>query len=596
VTWQMASFAVLFCALAAGFGWYERSHPSAKVLALVATLAALAVLGRLAFAPLPNVKPTVDIILISGYVLGGAPGFAVGAVSALASNFFFGHGPYTPWQMVGFGAVGVFGAILARLAGRDLGRWPLALACGAAGFALGTFMDVSLWVTYSGHSLAELVAVSGRGLPFNLALLAGNVAFCLAFGPVLVRALRRFRDRFDVAWEPLPDGATATSTASPAAAALVVAAVVAGGLLLPPAPARADGVTDRAAAYLRAAQTADGGFADARGGRTSSAMVTGWAAMGLAAAGERPSAATAAYLRRQRRRVRDVADMERTILALRAAGQDAGPLLTRLQRRRRANGSYEQLVNRSAFAVLAQRAAGRRADPRTVRWLVAQQNADGGWSLAGKGGESGVDDTAAVVMALASAGRRRSAAVRRAASWLVRRQGRDGGFPLSPGEPSNAQSTAFVVQGLIAAGRDVDRVRRNGSRTPIGYLRSLQAADGSIRYSRTSRQTPTWVTAQAIAALARRPLPVRAPRGRTGSAGATPGSASASPAATASEAEQAEEAERRADARAARRRARARAAARRRDAQLRAAHRKVLGAQAHRAGALSALLLTAIVR
>jgi hypothetical protein len=35
--------------------------------------------------------------------------------------------------------------------------------------------------------------------------------------------------------------------------------------------------------------------------------------------------------------------------------------------------------------------------------------------------------------------------------------------------------------------------------------------DGSVRYARTSRRTPVWVTAQALAALARRPLPVRAP-------------------------------------------------------------------------------------
>jgi energy-coupling factor transport system substrate-specific component len=585
----MASFAVLFLALAAGFAWYERSHPSAKVLALVATLAALAVLGRLAFAPLPNVKPTVDIILISGYVLGGAPGFAVGAVSALASNFFFGQGPYTPWQMVGFGAVGVFGAALARVAGRDLGRWPLALSCGVAGFALGTFLDVSMWMTYSGHSLAELVAVSGRGLPFNLALFFGNVAFCLAFGPMLVRALRRFRARFDITWEPLP----AAGPGAAATAAAVVVAVVAGGLLLAPAPARADAVSDRAAAYLRSAQNADGGFANARGEGASNAMVTGWVAMGLAAAGDRPSGATAAYLRRQRGRVSDVGDIERTVLALRAAGQDAGPLVAKLQRRRSAGGSYEQLVNRSAFAVLAQRAAGRRADPKTVRWLLGQQNADGGWSLGGKGGESGVDDTAAVVMALASAGRRSSAAVRRATRWLARRQGPDGGFPLSPGDPSNAQSTAFVVMGLVAGGRDPDRVRRGGSRSPVGYLRSLQAADGSIRYSRTSRQTPVWVTAQALIALRRRTLPVRAPRARARAARA-PASAPARPEGAGRSQAGGAAAGRRAAARAGRRR-QARAA-RRRAARMAAAHRKVLGAQAHGAGVLSALLLTSIVR
>src|SRR5690606_13561153 len=94
MSWQLASFTLLAAALAAGFAWYERSRPSARVLALVGTLAALAVLGRVAFAPVPNIKPTTDIVLLSGYVLGGAPGFAVGAVAALASNLFFTQGPW----------------------------------------------------------------------------------------------------------------------------------------------------------------------------------------------------------------------------------------------------------------------------------------------------------------------------------------------------------------------------------------------------------------------------------------------------------------------------------------------------------------------
>ena len=74
MSWLAASLVVLGLALVAGFAWYERSHPTARVLALVATLAALAALGRIAFAPLPNVKPTTDIVLLTGYALGGAPG------------------------------------------------------------------------------------------------------------------------------------------------------------------------------------------------------------------------------------------------------------------------------------------------------------------------------------------------------------------------------------------------------------------------------------------------------------------------------------------------------------------------------------------
>src|ERR687898_3570278 len=124
MTWILASSLLLGAVLVTGFAWYERTHPSTRVLALVATLAALAALGRVAFAPLPNVKPTTDIVLIAGLLLGGAPGFMVGAVAALASNLFFGQGPWTPWQMAAWGAVGLFGAGLARVTKRELGRVP----------------------------------------------------------------------------------------------------------------------------------------------------------------------------------------------------------------------------------------------------------------------------------------------------------------------------------------------------------------------------------------------------------------------------------------------------------------------------------------
>ncbi len=62
-------------------------------------------------------------------------------------------------------------------------------------------MNLHMWVTYSGdHTTAKLIAYAGSSLPFDLAHATGNIVFCLVFGPALVRALRRYRTRFDIMW------------------------------------------------------------------------------------------------------------------------------------------------------------------------------------------------------------------------------------------------------------------------------------------------------------------------------------------------------------------------------------------------------------
>ena len=204
MSWAAAAFSILALALAVGYGWYERTRPPARLVAMVATMAGLAALGRIAFAPLPNVKPTTDIVILTGYVLGGPPGFAVGATGALASNVVFGQGPWTPWQMAAWGLCGLLGAALGAATGRRVPRVPLALFCGAMGLLFGAIMDLSTFTTFSGgHTLAQYLAISATSLPFNVAHAVGNVVFCLAFGPALVRALERFRARLNITWIPV---------------------------------------------------------------------------------------------------------------------------------------------------------------------------------------------------------------------------------------------------------------------------------------------------------------------------------------------------------------------------------------------------------
>lgn len=503
MTWTLAAFTILFVALAGGFAWYERTHPSSKTLALVATLAALAALGRVAFAPLPNVKPTTDIVLLAGFALGAAPGFAVGAVAGLTSNIVFGQGPWTPWQMAAWGLCGILGALLARATRGEARRWQIVAACAVAGAGFGVLLDLQQWLLYAPErTLAQYLVISGSSLPFNIAHVAGNIAFAAAFGPALVRMLTRFRARCEIDWQPL----------APAAGA-VVALLVVGGAAVHAAPAQAS-AAGGALRFLDRAQNADGGWGAADGAR-STPLYSAWALIGQGAARRgRCDAAGVRYVQRTGRNVQAVGDIERTVLALRACRRSATTLVRRLRGRQRGDGSFNGLTNQTSFAILALRAGGTARGDRRIRraasFVARQQNRDGGFSFSRRGSGSGVDDTAAAVQALVAAGRsRRTGAVARAVRYLRSRQGDDGGFGATRRLPSNAQSTAWAVQALVAAGVNPDRLRRRGSRTPLQYLRSLAAADGSIRYSRTSRQTPVWVTAQALTALAKRPFPVR---------------------------------------------------------------------------------------
>ena len=170
-------------------------------------------------------------------------------------------------------------------------------------------------------------------------------------------------------------------------------------------------------------------------------------------------------------------------------------------------------ANLTTFAILGLRAVGVPAGAAPLRragaWLVRQQNGDGGFGFLTRGFGSDVDDTAAAMEALATLGGHRSA-LRHGAAYIRGAQNADGGLPQERGGSSNAQSTAWAIQGLVAAGVPLGSVRRGASPTPLAYLRSLVAPDGAVRYSRTSTQTAVWVTATAMLGLARRPLPVRA--------------------------------------------------------------------------------------
>ncbi len=177
----------------------------------------------------------------------------------------------------------------------------------------------------------------------------------------------------------------------------------------------------------------------------SSELYSAWVAIGLAAAGRDPLTLTRDghsvldALRGEASTLQGAGDEERTILALHACGLPASDfpgtsLVAALLRERSSDGSFDQLVNITTFAIFALRVAGSSADNHLVtaagRWLAAQQDSDGGFGFAGRGGGEDVDDTAAALQAVIDAsGQRRGAVVARAVAYLRRAQNPDGGFP-----------------------------------------------------------------------------------------------------------------------------------------------------------------------
>ena len=462
-------------------------------MALVATLAAFAALGRIAFAALPNVKPTSDIVLVSGYALGAGPGFVVGALAGLTSNFFFGQGPWTPWQMAAWGVTGMLGAGLALITGRQIARWPLALVCAVAGFAFTAVQDLGDWINYSDHSVAQLGVYVGKGLGFDAVYAISCLGFALAFGPALARSVARFATRLQVTWQP-PHGAVL-----PVALALALGAWLAGQ----PGQGRA---ASSPTSYLLSAQNSDGGYGPAAG-QGSGGLYSGLG--GARARGRGDQSPDREQGRAQPRRLHRVEPGTRRRSRV-AGAHDSRATRVRAAGDQRAwrgcsaisvaSGSVSNQTNLTAFAVLALRAAGVVVPANTVGWLIRQQDADGGFNFGTAGGASDVDDTGAVLEAL---GGPRGRATVRAVRFIDAQQGADGGFPSQAGSGSNAQSTAWAVQGLLAAGAGGKPVGR-----ALAYLTSLIAPDGHIRYSRSVDQTPVWVTAEAVMALAQKPLPI----------------------------------------------------------------------------------------
>ena len=188
---------------------FEDRQPQARELLLIAVISTLAVVGRMAFFMLPQFKPVTAIVIIAGVGLGAEAGFLCGATSGFVSNFFFGQGPWTPWQMFAYGLIGFLAGILFNCSGSKRNRtrrWEqvhLLAMCvyGALAtfFIYGGLLDFSSALSFTqGFSWSVLLAKMTSGLPFNLVHAASTVIFLYFLARPIERKLDRIKKKYGI--------------------------------------------------------------------------------------------------------------------------------------------------------------------------------------------------------------------------------------------------------------------------------------------------------------------------------------------------------------------------------------------------------------
>lgn len=177
---------------------FERRKPQARELVIISVLCAIAVAGRAAFFMLPQFKPVVALVIIAGVCFGAETGFFVGAITGFVSNFFFGQGPWTPWQMFAFGIIGFIAGILFKKGFLRKTKASLCIFGMLATLIIyGGIMNPSTVIMSQDKlNLGMIKAAYITGMPFDLVHAASTAFFLWFISEPLIDKLERIKVKY----------------------------------------------------------------------------------------------------------------------------------------------------------------------------------------------------------------------------------------------------------------------------------------------------------------------------------------------------------------------------------------------------------------
>ncbi|MBO5411015.1 MAG: ECF transporter S component [Clostridia bacterium] len=193
--YSFISLAIALLTLFLFFFSFERKETAAAKLVVIAVMTAISVAGRIIFAVLPGFKPVTAIVVITAIYLGREAGFITGSLSALLSNFYFGQGPWSPFQMLTWGLIGWFAAVFSNKLKNS--RVALSVYGFFAGIAFSLVLDIwsAIWMGGT-FSVSRYFAVLASSLPFTAVYAVSNVVFLLLIGAPVGKKLERIIKKY----------------------------------------------------------------------------------------------------------------------------------------------------------------------------------------------------------------------------------------------------------------------------------------------------------------------------------------------------------------------------------------------------------------
>lgn len=180
--------------------YFEKSSMGVKEISLIATLGAFAAVCRVPFAVIPSVQPTTFLVAISGLVFGSYEGFLVGSLAAFISNIFLGQGPWTPWQMIAWGIIGIISGAIGKWL-KNISGEKFSFICFLYGILFGWISN--LWFIVGNLKVINfktIMAANLTSLTMDIMHAAGNFVFCIIFFDKFYKVLNRFKDRLEVTY------------------------------------------------------------------------------------------------------------------------------------------------------------------------------------------------------------------------------------------------------------------------------------------------------------------------------------------------------------------------------------------------------------